>query len=98
MMRYEQQIFGDMTDYILATDVDPQSVTVGQECYIVNNNCEFEYDNITGNFQKDLMYYIICDLEFVESDLSEYEPSKSNNGGAYAFATCRIKKIKDINY
>ena len=98
MMRYEEQIFGSMDGYILATDADPQTVKVGQECYIVNRNCEFEYDNITGDFQKDLMYYIICDLEFVESDLSEYEPSKSNNGGAYAFATCKIKKIKDINY
>lgn len=98
MMRYEKEIFGDMNNYVLATDTDPQEVKVGDEVHLVNTNVEFEYDNITGNFQQNLMYYIICDLEFVESDLSEYEPSKSNNGGCYAYATAIIKKIKNIEY
>ena len=96
MMRYEKEIFGTMDSYILSTDTEPQEIKEGDTVYLVNSNCEFEYDNIKGDFQKDLMYYIICDLELIESDLTGYEPSKSNNGGAYAFATCKIKKIKEI--
>ena len=98
MMRHEEQIFGSMKDYVLATDIDPKTIKAGDEVTLVNSNCEFEYDNITGDFQKDLMYYIICDLEFIESDLSQYKVEKSNNGGQYAFATATITKIKEINY
>lgn len=98
MLKCEEQIFGSMKDYVLATDIDPKTIKAGDEVNLVNFNCEFEYDNITGNFQKDLMYYIICDLEFIESDLSQYKVEKSNNGGCYAFATAMITKIKEIGY
>lgn len=98
MMRHEREIFGDMNGYVLATDIEPEEVKIGDEVSLVNKNCEFEYDNITGKFQNDLLYYIICDLEFIESDLSEYQVDKSNNGGSYAYATAIIKKIKDITY
>ena len=98
MMRYEKEIFGEMEDYPLTTDTPPEDINIDEDIYLVNSNCEFEYDNIAGAFQKDLLYCIICDLEFIESDLSEYQVNKSNNGGAYAYAKARIKKIKNITY
>jgi len=44
------------------------------------------------------MYAFIVDLELLNVDLSNYEPSKSNNGGCYAFAECRVKKILERGY
>lgn len=98
MMRYEQEIFGDMVDYQLWTDVEPEEVKDGDTVYLTNSNCEFSYDNIKGTFEENLLYCIVCDLEFKESDLKEYIPNKSNNGGAYAYGTAIIKKIKNITY
>lgn len=98
MMRHEQQIFGDMNDYQLWTDVEPGDVKVGDEVTLVNSNCEFTFDNVKGVFENNLLYCIVCDLDFKESDLTEYQVEKSNNGGQYAFATATITKIKEINY
>lgn len=87
-----------MEDYPLKTDTPPEDINVNDTAFLVNSNCEFSYDNITGYFQEDLLYCIICDLEFIDSDLSEYRVEKSCNGGCYAYARARIKRIKEITY
>ena len=40
----------------------------------------------------------VCELEIIETDLTEYRPEKSNNGGAYAFAECGVNKIIEKSY
>ena len=97
-MRYEKELFGEMQDYHVWTDTDPNEVNVGDLVTLVNQNCEFSFDNIKGSFEEDLLYCLVCDLELLEYDLTEYEVGKSNNGGAYAYAGAKILKIKEIAY
>ena len=96
-MRFETELFGDLKQYEVWSDTEdlkPEDTVM-----LVNSNCEFIYDNITGTFENhDLMYCYICELEIINTDLSGYEPSKSNNGGAYAFAECRVVKVLEKTY
>ena len=82
--------------YVLTTD--EEEVNVGDTVTLVNSNCEFEFDNVTGNFANNLLYYFIVDLKILESDLSDYEVSKSNNGGKYAFAEAEVLKVHLKDY
>lgn len=91
-----ETIFGDLSRKLIWTD-DPL-LEPNQTVKIPNSNCEFEYDAVNMKFNKNLMYAFICDLELLKVDLSEYVPEKSNNGGAYAFAECRVKKIIERGY
>jgi len=91
-----ENIFGELSKKTIWTD-DPM-LEPGQTIKITNSNCEFEYDSIHRKFNKNLMYAFIVDLELLEVNLSEYEPSKSNNGGCYAYAECRVKKIIEQGY
>ena len=96
-MRHEEEIFGNLKEYHVWSD--ESDLKPDQTVYLVNKNCEFPYDNITGTFtQNDLMYCYICELEIIETDLTEYLPEKSNNGGSYAFAECRVNKIIEKSY
>lgn len=99
-MRFETELFGDLKEHPVWSN--EENLQVGDHISLVNSSCEFEYDNITGTFHShggyELMYCYICELELLETDLSEYIPSKSNNGGAYAFAECRVKKILEKTY
>lgn len=91
-----EDIFGDLTRKIIWTD-DP--ILMKDEIVtIVNSNCEFEYDSIAGRFNTNLMYAFVVELELLEVDLSHYEPSKSSNGGCYAYAECRVKRIIEQGY
>lgn len=94
--RLQQDIFGDMKKYHVTTDAE--TLKVGDEVTITNNNCEFEFDNVFGVFQTDLFFVYIADLEIVKVDYSEFEPDKSNNGGKYAYATCKVVKVYDKSY
>lgn len=95
-MEYED-IFGNLKEYHIWSD--ESNLKENDTVTIVNNNCEFPYDNITGAFTKhDLMYCYVCKLELLKTDLSEYIPEKSNNGGAYAYAECQVERIIEKSY
>ena len=90
-------VFGDFRNkFIISSDMP--TLNVGDEVTLVNSNCGFEFDNITGTFNKDLYYYYIVDLELISTDYSEYEPNKSTNGGKYAYATCKVGKVHEKSY
>ena len=91
-----EEIFGDLNHKIVWTD--DTTILEDEIITITNSNCEFEFDCVDGSFKQDLMYAFIVDLELLNVDLSNYEPSKSNNGGCYAFAECRVKKILERGY
>ena len=91
-----ETIFGDLSRKTIWTD-DPILMT-DEIVTIVNSNCEFEYDAVKAAFVNDLMYAYIVELELLETDLSNYVPEKSNNGGCYAFAECKVKKIIEKGY
>lgn len=91
-----ETVFGDLSRKTIWTD-DPVIMT-DEIVTIVNSNCEFEFDAVKGAFVNDLMYAFIVELELLETDLSEYVPEKSNNGGKYAFAECKVKKIIERGY
>ena len=96
-MRFETELFGDLKEYHVWSDTP--ELNPEDHVTIVNSNCEFTYDNITGTFENhDLMYCYICELEIIETDLSQYEVSKSNNGGAYAFAECKVTRVLEKTY
>ena len=88
-------IFGELNNYECWTD---DVINVGDIVTITNFNCEFEYDNKYGTFANDLQYCYVCDLELLNEDLSSYEVDKSNNGGAYAYAKCRVLKVHEKTY
>ena len=91
------EVFGDFrTKFVLESDMP--ILNKGDEVTLVNQNCKFEFDSITGTFNKNLYYYYIVDLELIETDYSEYDPLKSNNGGCYAYATCKVVKVHEKSY
>ncbi|WP_458454405.1 hypothetical protein [Methanobrevibacter sp.] len=93
-LRMAQDVFGDLNRYCLQTNAN--EVNVGDTVTLINSNCEFEFDNITGCFSNDCDVEVICELELVDVDYSDFVPDKSNNGGCYAFADATIKKILDL--
>lgn len=98
-MRFDETLFGPLEKHQVWTD--EETLNPGDTVYLVNTNCEFPYDNVTGNFEKhshDLMYCFICDLKITETDLTGYEPEKSNNGGCYAFATAEVLEVYEKTY
>lgn len=95
-MELINEVFGSMHKYIISTDKD--DLNVGDYVCLVNSNCEFEFDNVAGCFEDNLLHYFICDLEPRDLDLSNYDRSKSNNGGAYAYLTCKVKKVYNKTY
>ena len=96
MMRRFNDVFGETTKYILSTDAE--SIRKGDEVTLVNSNCEFEFDNYFGVFNNNLYFKYIVDLEVINTDYSEFVPEKSNNGGAYAYATCKVVKVYEKSY
>ena len=95
-LRMVEDVFGNLQDYNLATD--EEIVKTGDFVTLVNNNCEFEFDNIRGVFEDNLLYIFNVKLELLDVDYSEFEPDKSNNGGKYAFATCRVVEVYERSY
>ena len=89
-------VFGDLNNYLLATDED--MVNEGDIVTLVNENCEFEFDNVRGCFENNLLHYFKVDLDLLECDYSNYDFNKSNNGGKYAFCTCKVLKVHYKSY
>ena len=91
-----EEIFGNLKEKLVWTDYP--DLEENDTVTITNSNCEFEFDAVKGSFENNLMYAFIVDLDVVNVDLSEYDPTKSTNGGCYAFAECRVKKIIERGY
>ena len=91
-----EDVFGNLKGYHITTDAE--TVRVGDTVTLVNNNCEFEFDNIFGVFNTDLYFVYIADLELVGVDYSEFVPDKSNNDGCYAYATAKVVKVYEKSY
>ena len=47
-MRFEEDLFGPCKKYHVWTD--NEELNVGDEITLVNSNCEFYFDNVTGSF------------------------------------------------
>ena len=94
-LRRAGDVFGNLENYHCWTD---DKITAGDEVTITNSNCEFEFDNKQGVFEQDLMKCYICRLELLETNYSNFVPDKSNNGGKYAFATCKVVEVYDKSY
>lgn len=77
--------------YEVETKIDDE-INVGDEIVLVNSNCEFDFNCITGSFETTEASWVV-DVEIVKQDLSNYIPEKSNNGGCYAFATAIVKEV-----
>ena len=95
-LRLANDIFGGLNRRVISTDAE--SIKVGDEITLVNANCEFEFDNYFGVFANDLYFYYIVDLELISTDYSDFVPDKSNNGGKYAYATCKVVKVYEKTY
>lgn len=91
-----ENIFGDLSNYIIRTNFN-NAIKVGRQVQIVNRDCEWEYDSVECRFVP-TMYAYIVDLDLIDTDLSDYAPSLSKNGGCYAYATAVIKEIKEVGY
>lgn len=92
-----ETIFGDLQGRIIWSN---DSILLTDEIVsITNSNCEMPFDNISGQFVSEPPYFCFkVDLEMVEYDTSNYIPEKSNNGGCYAFADCRVIRIIEEGY
>ena len=91
-----EEIFGNFNDMNIATD--EEFIKKGDYITLVNKNCEFEFDSVRGVFEDNLLYFFNVRLELLEVDYSNFEPDKSNNGGKYAFAECRVVKVYKRTY
>ena len=91
-----ENIFGDISNFVIRTNFK-KDIKVGSVISIVNPNCEWEYDCVLSSFEP-TMYAYIVDLDIIETDLSDYAPKLSNNGGCYAYAKAVINEIKEESY
>lgn len=98
-LRMANDVFGNLNRFEAWTD---EKINEGDFICMVNSNCEFEFDNKTGTFgnskENCLMYCFVCRLELWDTDYSGFIPDKSNNGGAYAFATAKVVKVLEETY
>jgi len=88
-------VFGNLNKRQCWTD---DIIKKDDEIMLVNSNCEFEFDTKLAVFQSDLMRCYICKLELLETDYNQFIPDKSNNGGAYAYATARVVEVLEETY
>lgn len=89
-------VFGDLKERVIWSN-NPL-LSVGDIVLITNSNCEFDYDSIDWAFVENPIYTFVVNLELIDTDFSNYEVEKSNNGGKYAFASCRVLEIIEGGY
>lgn len=67
-----------------------KELDIDDKCYLINPNCELEFDSAYGVFDETKYTYIV-DVWIEEEDLTKYIPIESTNDGAYAYATGKIR-------
>ena len=71
-----------------------EGVSVGDE--VITTTSTFPYDNIAGTFASDLNAYADVDVEYRNSDYSEYDPRTCRNGGNYGYDYYTVIKIHEV--
>ena len=58
----------------------------------------FPYDNYYGSFvsSSELTMYADVDVEFINSDYSEYDPRTCRNGGNYGYDYYVVTRINEV--
>lgn len=93
-------IFTDNDENFRINTTYPDKVKKGSIILLPNRNCEFRYDSVLGVFYTplpaELMFDFVIKGEIIDTDLSDYVPEKSNNGGKYGFATVKVLEILEF--
>ena len=71
-----------------------EGVSVGDE--VITTTSTFAFDNVSGTFANDLNAYADVDVEYHNSDYSEYDPSTCRNGGNYGYDYYVVTKIHEV--
>ena len=71
-----------------------ENVNVGDE--VSTTTSTFDYDNVAGTFANDLNAYADVDVEYHNSDYSEYDERTCRNGGDYGYDYYIVTEIREV--
>ena len=71
-----------------------ETVKVGDE--VITTTSTFPFDNISGTFANDLNAYADVEVEYHNSDYSEYDPRTCRDGGDYGYDYYIVTKIHEV--
>ena len=71
-----------------------EDVSVDDE--VITTTSTFPYDNVAGTFSSDLNAYADVDVEYHNSDYSEYDPRTCRSGGCYGYDYYVVTKIHEV--
>ena len=71
-----------------------ETVKVGGE--VITTTSTFPFDNISGTFANDLNAYADVEVEYHNSDYSEYDPRTCRDGGDYGYDYYVVTKIREV--
>ena len=71
-----------------------EDVSVDDE--VITTTSTFAFDNVSGTFANDLNAYAEVDVEFINSDYSEYDPRTCRDGGDYGYDYYVVTKIHEV--
>ena len=71
-----------------------EDVNVGDE--VITTTSTFPYDNVAGTFANDLNAYADVDVEYRNSDSSEYDERTCRDGGDYGYDYYVVTKIHEV--
>ena len=71
-----------------------EDVNIGDE--VITTTSTFAFDNISGTFADDLNAYADVDVEYRNSDYSEYDPRTCRDGGDYGYDYYVVTKIHEV--
>ena len=60
---------------------------------ITTTTSEFEFNVLSGNFERNLKWLGEVEATWIDDDYSQYDPSKCNNGGCYGYDYYVITKV-----
>ena len=71
-----------------------ETVKVGDE--VITTTSTFPFDNISGTFANDLNAYADVEVEYHNSDYSEYDSRTCRDGGNYGYDYYVVTKIHEV--
>ena len=71
-----------------------EDVNVGDE--VITTTSTFSYDNVSGTFANDLNAYADVDVEYCDSDYSEYDSCTCRDGGNYGYDYYVVTKLHEV--